>query len=175
MPIWQLVHLIVTHLELVRQKLPLWQILGITLKPRKFLLPIIPNVLFDNYLQALTGAELKILLVILRQTNGWIDKRTGTRKKRDCLSYGQFIAKTGLSRRVVTDAIQKLVDKQLINVNCQSGKSMHLSYERRGNPVLYYSSDMCTFQPRLVHFPTQTCAKSAHNKTNHITKLTIQN
>jgi len=125
----------------------------------------IPNVLFDNYLQALTSAELKILLVILRQTNGWIDKRTGTRKKRDRLSYGQFIAKTGLSRRVVSVAIQKLLDKQLINVNCQSGKSKHLSHERRGSPVLYYSSDLCTFQPRLVHFPTQTCAKSAHNKT----------
>ena len=130
----------------------------------------IPNVLFDSYLQALTGAELKILLVILRQTNGWIDKRSGTRKKRDRLSYGQFIAKTGLSRRVVSVAIQKLIDKQLINVNCQSGKSMHLSTARRGNPILYYSSDLCTFQPRLAHFPTQTCAKSAHNKTNY-TKL----
>lgn len=40
----------------------------------------VPNILFDQYLPKLTEAELKIVLVIIRQTNGWIDKFTGKEK-----------------------------------------------------------------------------------------------
>lgn len=35
----------------------------------------VPNVLFDTHLPNITTlSEIKILLVIIRQTNGWIDK-----------------------------------------------------------------------------------------------------
>jgi hypothetical protein len=34
----------------------------------------IPNIVLDQYLKILSPSGLKILLVILRQTNGWVDK-----------------------------------------------------------------------------------------------------
>jgi len=37
----------------------------------------VPNIIFDTHLKDLGYAELKILLVIIRQTYGWKDKHTG--------------------------------------------------------------------------------------------------
>jgi hypothetical protein len=47
---------------------------------------MVPNVILDHYLSSLTAAELKVLLVIVRQTVGWADKCTGKRKIRDRFS-----------------------------------------------------------------------------------------
>jgi hypothetical protein len=112
-----------------------------------------------------------MLLVIVRQTNGWVDCRTGKRKIRDYISYNQFMAKTGYSRRILTKAIQSLENRGLISVSNRKGKVFENSIERKGS-WLYFSF-------RHVHFPTQRSALlgreevhwSAHNKTNK-TKLT---
>lgn len=97
----------------------------------------IPNEIFDIHLKSLTKAELKILLIILRQTNGWIDKRTGKRKQRDRISHSQFMDKTGLCRRVVSEAVQSLLNKKLIQVTNVEGVPMEAS-ARRGQCCLYY-------------------------------------
>ena len=51
----------------------------------------VPNILFDALLPTLTESELKVLLVIIRQTYGWFDFKTKKRKQRDWISYSQFI------------------------------------------------------------------------------------
>lgn len=127
----------------------------------------VPNVLFDQYLPKLTESELKLLLVVIRQTYGWIDKRTGGRKTRDRISHGQFIQKTGLSRRVISKALKSLADIGLIKITCHSGSLLHNTEDRRGKTSIFYSLNMCTQQQRLVHLTTQTCAESAYNKTNY--------
>jgi hypothetical protein len=56
---------------------------------------LVPNIFFDQLLPTLTEAEIKLLLVIIRQTYGWIDSRTGKRKQRNRISRKQFVVKTG--------------------------------------------------------------------------------
>ena len=58
----------------------------------------VPNILFDLHLPSLTESELKILLIIIRQTYGWIDRYTGKRKLQDRISHSQFITKSGLTK-----------------------------------------------------------------------------
>ena len=121
-----------------------------------------PNVLLDQYLKVLSTAELKILLTIIRQTNGWIKRGSKARKTHDRISHSQFMTKTGLSRRVISQAISRLLKQGLIAITDQSGNLLSSGTERSGRSYLFYTS---------------TCA---HNDTNlckkvHITKLTIQN
>lgn len=130
----------------------------------------VPNIVFDEHLPALTESELKILLIIIRQTNGWIDKFTGKRKTRDRISHSQFINKTGLSRRIISNAIKSLCTKGLININCHIGNILDNSEDRKGKTSLIYSSNLCKIRPELVQNFPQTSAKFAHNKTN-CTKL----
>ena len=75
--------------------------------------------------------------------------------------------KTGLSRRVISTSVQSLVVKGLITATDQSGKLLPAIEDRRGQPRIFYGPNMCTFRQELVHFFPQTCAESAHNKTNY--------
>lgn len=99
-----------------------------------------PNILFDQFLKELNNSEIKILLVIIRQTNGWVDKKTGKRKDRDRITYSQFIKKTGLSRRIISEAINSLSKKELIKITDNSGKILNTPDERKGQLSIYYSS-----------------------------------
>jgi DNA-binding transcriptional ArsR family regulator len=106
----------------------------------------------------------------MRQTYGWVDKYTKARKTRDRISHSQFMEKTGLSRRIISQTIPKLQRKGLIAVSDRIGKSLASGRERTGRTHIYYS-----LQP--VHLTTLTCALYDSNlcKKVHITKLTIQN
>lgn len=86
----------------------------------------VPNLILDQYLQTLNGGEFKVLLVIIRQTNGWIDTKTGKRKTRDRISHSQ------LSLFLI-----------------KKGNILLSTEERKGNPRLYFSL-------RLAHFVPQT-------------------
>ena len=99
----------------------------------------VPNVVFDNYLKELKQAELKVLLIIIRQTLGWEDKRTQSeRKEMDWISNSQLVVKTGNSARAINDAIQGLTDKKLIDVISQSGEFLDTPEKRRGQQKLYF-------------------------------------
>src|SRR6187397_1445197 len=102
----------------------------------------IPNIVLDQYLRTLKASELKVLLVIIRQTNGWIDTRTGKRKTRDRISHSQFKDKTGLCSKIISKATQSLVLRGLITVTDQTGNELVNTLDRKGNPRLFYS-----FQP----------------------------
>lgn len=104
----------------------------------KYTTPV-QNTLFDVHLPILTGSELKVLMVVVRQTNGWIDKRTGFRKKRDRISISQFITKTGMSKRVVSISIDSLVAKGLITCTDTNHTSLNSTSLRKGKSMIYYS------------------------------------
>jgi len=91
----------------------------------------VPNAVFDEHLWELKIAELKILLVIIRQTLGW-------RKGCDWISSSQLIAKSGCSQRAIVSAIQVLIEKNLILVMDESGKFLNSPDERKGKKQLFY-------------------------------------
>lgn len=99
----------------------------------------VPNSLFDKFLSILTVAELKVILVIIRQTNGWINLTTKKRKSRDCITYRQFMYKTGLSRRIISQAVQNLIEKGLISVTNYDNQPLLFPKHRKGKRYLYYA------------------------------------
>lgn len=115
----------------------------------------VPNSVFDTYLPFLSGAEFKLLLIIIRQTNGWIDKRTGYRKTRDRISHSQFMKKTGLSRRVISKALQHLVTAGLVVVTDNQGRFLNQAEHRKGLSHLFYS-----FAPGKINLKKTTSLKT---------------
>ena len=120
----------------------------------------VPNEVFDVWLPLLSESEYKILCIIIRQTYGWVDTKTGGRKMRDRISHGQFVKKTKLSRRAVSSGVEGLVAKGLISITSHSGKSLHLREERRGKTVLYYNFNLST--QRSQHLRNGPTIKMAH-------------
>jgi len=133
----------------------------------------VPNFIF-SVLPGLTESELKIILTVIRQTLGWEDKKTKQRKTRDRLTISQFTQKTGLSRRVITKAIQSLSQKHLLTITDFKGNLLTQSTDRKGKTYIYYS----LLNP--MHQTTQTSAQTvpepmhetSYNKTNS-TKRTV--
>lgn len=97
-----------------------------------------PNHLYDTFLKTLKPAELKVLLVIIRQTLGWMNKQTGKRKQWDWISNKQFRTKTGLSNKSVTGAIATLLDQRLIDVRNAQGIPLSSPKHRQHSDALYY-------------------------------------
>lgn len=122
----------------------------------------IPNILLDIHLPDLKESELKVILVVLRQTVGWIDKKTGHRKTRDRISRNQFVQKTGLSGKIISKAIQGLLNKGLLCITDQSWNSLHATKDRKGKFALFYS-----FKPGNI-FPS-TREQSALSPGNNCT------
>ena len=99
----------------------------------------VPNVVFDTYLRELKLAELKVLLIIIRQTLGWENKRNKSeRKEMDWISNSQLVHKSGTSARSINDAIRILSDKRLIEVISQYGEILDSAGKRKGQQKLYY-------------------------------------
>lgn len=129
----------------------------------------VPNHLFDTHLNQLSHSELKILLMVIRQTYGW-KLKNGKRKTRDRISHSQFITKTGVSRRNLSPIIQSLILKQLITVTDYLGNLLHTPGKRKGKVCIYYapcsttyavpSKNVCTLKHKAVQ-------SGQHNKTNY--------
>ncbi len=128
----------------------------------------VPNYIFDLF-PDLTQAELKTLLVIVRQTLGWIDKKTGKRKLKDRISGSQFRLKTGLSKRIINKAIKSLIAKNLIEVTGTRGIILHDSADRRGVIRLHYGlAPVYLRSLSSEEKPPRPANKSDHNKTKYI-------
>jgi hypothetical protein len=97
----------------------------------------VPNSFFDTYVKELKSAELKVLLIVIRQTLGWSDKQ-GNRKYIDWISGSQLQAKTGCSRRAITSATDALVKKNLIQILDDKGNVLNNPEKRQGKTRLYY-------------------------------------
>jgi len=99
----------------------------------------VPNAVFDRHLRDLKIAELKLLLVVIRQTLGWKDEKTESkRKEQDWLCGKQLMEKTGCSDRSISLAIDALVQYRLIQVTDDKGNILNLPSERKGKSRLYF-------------------------------------
>ena len=99
----------------------------------------VPNVYFDLHLKELNSAELKVLLVIIRQTLGWSDRNALLgRKERDWISSSQLQAKTGSSPRAISSAIEMLVRRNIIEVLDEAGFLLNTPEKRKGKQKLFY-------------------------------------
>ena len=134
----------------------------------------LPNEFFEH-IPILTHAELRVLLVVLRQTVGWIDMKTGQRKIKDKMSYEFIIKRTGLYRTILSSTIQTLIDKQLLQVSDLEENILYNAHQRRGRTLLFYqpllvrNSDMPYSQIRTTHV-----RNAEHNKRNTIKKKFLQ-
>jgi len=67
-----------------------------------------PNEFFDDIAKTLKEGELRVLLVIMRQTFGWGNKEW------DRISITQLMEKTGMSRDAVIRSTKTLIEKELV-------------------------------------------------------------
>jgi biotin operon repressor len=142
----------------------------------------VPNVLFDVHVKELKSAELKVLLIIVRQTLGWSDKKgSNGRKEKDWISGSQLQLKTGCSRRAITSATDTLVKKQLIKVLDEKGNSLDNAEQRQGKTKLFYRlynpvDNRVNINSTSAKFTQEMSKKvTALVQKMHITKETLQN
>lgn len=131
-----------------------------------------PNEIFDLHLPYLNQAQLKVLLVVIRQTLGWIDPKTKKRKRKDWISIQFFIKRTGLTFKSVSIAIAELIRKDLIIAMTGNEKKLPLPSDRKGKKKIYYAYapyfrrvtkksmvdillDVFTFPPNTKQTPTK--------------------
>ena len=104
----------------------------------------VPIRLVDEVMPALKDTELRILLVVLRQTAGWRSDRLagtgthkpgthkpGTHKRRDWLSHRQLCRRTGRGSDAVSRAVASLTAAGLIVVEDAGGTLLATPEERR--------------------------------------------
>jgi phage replication O-like protein O len=83
-----------------------------------------PNEFFDEVAKTLKEGELRVMLVIMRQTFGWGNKQW------DRISISQLMEKTGMKRDAVVRSTKSLVEKKLVTKH-KEGK--------KGNEECWYS------------------------------------
>ncbi len=90
-----------------------------------------PNELIDNVMPHLNDTQWRVLCVIVRQTLGWHDKQTGSRKIRDWLTQSQLKIRTGRNIEALAAAIDLLVARGYIVVEDESGNPLDSPQKRR--------------------------------------------
>jgi phage replication O-like protein O len=66
-----------------------------------------PNIFFDEIMRTLNEGELRVLLIIIRQTFGW-------HKLEDWITLQLLAEKTGYDRRSICRILDRLIEKKLI-------------------------------------------------------------
>lgn len=120
----------------------------------------VPNEVFDRYLPLLRPTELTLLLVVIRQTLGWIDPYSRKRKERDWISGSQLRAKTGYSRKSLSTALKTLDRYGLIAAYSAGGELLNTPSKRKGKTRIYYSFTTRHWDAEKI--ASRTCAKRAH-------------
>lgn len=135
----------------------------------------VPNKIFDLYLKTLSVKELKVLLIVVRQTLGWIDSK-GNRKKRDWMSQRFLANKTGLSPKSVSQGIEMLVSKRLIVATTEDRRELRYASDRKGQGKVFYgpSEHLITFSPKPYNKSTQNPSTKGNTTKLTYTKLRQQ-
>ena len=128
-----------------------------------------PNKLYE-LLASLSEKEIKLLLIIIRQTAGWRDPITQKRKERDYISHRFFMRVTGLSSKSVSSGLGLLLQKQLIAIETQSGNPITTEKERQWRCRKYYRC-LLFENKKAVKFTAQKAQNLRTTKLTH-TKLT---
>ncbi len=98
----------------------------------------VPNSFF-LLLPKLGYAELKVLLIIIRQTYGFVEPGTKKHKQWDWISGRFFVKKTNLSQRSVSEALSSLLQKGLIQAKNEQGRLVTTTIQRRRAYKLFYT------------------------------------
>ena len=124
----------------------------------------VPNGLLDGAMPRLRDTELRVLLVVVRQTLGWQEGPSSARRKeRDWLTQSQLMRRTGRASGAVARAVDALVRAGLIEVSDRTGAPLGTPAERRRHlGRLYYCLSMAAG-------PGKVTSKSEHAKA-HTTK-----
>lgn len=99
----------------------------------------VPNEVFDQQLPYLNQAQLKVLLVVIRQTLGWINPKTKKRKTKDWISISFFSKRTRLTHKSISMAISELIYKELIVALDSNENELRHPKDRRGKKRIYYA------------------------------------
>ncbi len=134
----------------------------------------VSNDILDRVMPTLRDTELRVLLIVVRQTDGWqAGPDARQRKERDWLSQSQLRRRTGRANGAVSRAVDALVKKGLVHVTDQSGKPINTPEERRRHlGQLYY-------QVAAGALPVDNLAESLDNSSKsedakgHTTKETV--
>ena len=98
----------------------------------------LPCPIIDELMPTLKDTELRVLLVVIRQTWGWRGT-DGKPKERDWLSHRQLKERTGRASEAVSAAIDVLVRRGLLYVQNEHGAELSGTRERRNvQGRLYY-------------------------------------
>jgi len=117
----------------------------------------IPNAVIDQLMPTLKDVEFRVLMVIIRQTFGWIaDEKTGRRKERDWISHYQLMKKTGRASTSISKAVDSLCKSCLILAYNSDQEELGTAHKRKFNfgPIYYrfnQNYDKNTLFPRS-HF-----------------------
>lgn len=90
-----------------------------------------PNELIDQAMPRLSDTQWRVLSVVVRQTLGWHDPQTGSRKVRDWLSQSQLKARTGRNTEALAAAIDALVGQGYLVVEDEAGHPLDAPQKRR--------------------------------------------
>ncbi len=127
----------------------------------------LPNLVIDELLADLTGAELKCYLYVLRKTKGW-------NREEDAISVSQFMKVTGLSNRKVIDACERLVELGLLEQKIGSNKIKVFSVKDYKTSSSEESSLV-----KKVHSGSEesslSVVKKVHTQNNNINNTTKNN
>ena len=93
----------------------------------------VPLRLVDEVMPRLRDTELRVMLVVLRQTWGWRADRSegGKHKRRDWLSHRQLCRRTGRSSDAISGAVASLVAAGLLVVEDAGGTALATAEQRR--------------------------------------------
>jgi hypothetical protein len=112
----------------------------------------VPNRIFDLDLVNLKEVELKVLLIVLRKTHGWVEEKNHRQRKQiQRISINSFENTTGCSRRAISTAIQSLIQKQLIVVYDFNGKLLTDADDRKGKYHLYFRPNIVPVENKLIN------------------------
>ncbi len=125
----------------------------------------VPVALIDRVMPTLRDTELRVLLVVVRQTLGWqVGKDPYLRKERDWLTQSQLMRRTGRASGAVARAVDGLVRRGLIDVLDGGERPLRTPAERRrclGR--LYYR----LHKPEASAIARSAGAEAASAKTAH--------
>lgn len=146
----------------------------------------VPNIILDDWLLRLKDTELRILLIVTRQTLGWVeDTETGRRKEKDWISSSQLEKKSGRTRKHLSKALRALIETYgLIEATNAQGKVLHSADQRRYNfGQIFYRLTLKEPQRGLFETPRASKGRTAEGvgtkgrtqkglttKETHITK-----
>ncbi len=101
----------------------------------------IPNNLFNGEMKKMRDTELRIVLIVMRKTLGWIESPgTKKRKKEDWIAFGQLTKFSGRTRKAISAAIDTCVKNKWIEARNKKGDILDTPQKRmigRGGKIFY--------------------------------------